>query len=150
MKKKIFVFLLAIMAVFALIGNNVKTKATSATSTTYTLDYKGNWVATQDAYLPKLTFTEFGLSSPSDMVINGNTLYLSDTGNKRILLIDTQTGDIKEELSSFKLDNETIKFKNPMGLFINTNPDNVYGIEGELLYICDSIAEKVYIYLIIN
>ena len=57
MKKKIFAFLIAIMAVFALIGNNIKTKATSATSTTYTLDYKGNWVATQDAYLPKLTFT---------------------------------------------------------------------------------------------
>ena len=146
MKKKLFVFLLAIMAVFALIGNNVKTNASSATSTTYTLDYKGNWVATQDAYLPKLTFTEFGLSSPSDMVINGNTLYLSDTGNKRILLIDTQTGKIKEEILSFTLNGEKLKFKNPMGLFINTNPDEVYCIKGELLYVCDSIAEKVYIF----
>ena len=112
MKKKLFVFLLAIMAVFALIGNNVKTNASSATSTTYTLDYKGNWVATQDAYLPKLTFTEFGLSSPSDMVINGNTLYLSDTGNKRILLIDTQTGKIKEEILSVVYTEKWDKIRN--------------------------------------
>ena len=48
MKRKILVFLFAIMAVFALIGSNIETKATSATSTTYTLDYKGNWVASNE------------------------------------------------------------------------------------------------------
>lgn len=146
MKRKILVFLFAIMAVFALVGSNVKTRATSATSITYTLDYKGNWVATQDAYLPKLTFTEFGLSDPSDMFINGNTLYLSDTGNNRVLLINTQTGLIEKEIKSFNYNGETIKFKTPMGLFINTNPDEIYSQIGELLYVCDSSAECVYIF----
>lgn len=146
MRKKIVFILLAIMAVFAMIGNKINSSATSATSITYTLDYKGNWVATQDAYLPKLTFTEFGLNNPSDMFINDNILYLSDSGNKRVLLINTDTGKIEKELNSFSFNGETIKFKYPMGLFINTNPDKIYGVANELLYVCDSEAESVYIF----
>ena len=58
-----------------------------ATSYTYTVDDKGNFIRTQDAYLPNRTLTELGLSSASDLFIDDNDLlYIADTGNKRIII----------------------------------------------------------------
>ena len=146
MKKKIILFVSIIMAVLMLaFSSKSEILASSATSSTYTLDYKGNWVVTQDAYLPEITFTQFGLDNPSDMVIYEDVLYISDTGNKRIVLVDVNTGNLIKDFKVVNYNNEEVKLKKPMGIYINSNPDEVYDHQGALLYLCDSEASRVYV-----
>lgn len=145
MKKKILALIAVIMAVFTVFGN-VHANASSATTNTYTLDYKGNFVSTQDAYLPKLTFTELGLSAPNDLFIYNNIVYISDTGNDRIVMLDVASGDVVNILDTFEFEGEECRFKLPYGIYINSNPNKTYGISGPLLYVCDADAKAVYIF----
>ncbi|MBO5712154.1 MAG: YIP1 family protein [Acholeplasmatales bacterium] len=133
------------MAVFIALGN-VEVEASSATTSTYTLDYKGNFVSTQDAYLPKLTFTELGLNNPSDLFINNDIVYISDTGNDRVVLLDANTGEVINELSEFIFEGKDYRFKLPTGLYVNVNPHETYGVTGALLYVCDGDSKSVYIF----
>ena len=68
--------------------------AGQATSYTYTLDDKGEYIRTQDAYLPDRTLAELGLASPSDLFIDKNDLmYIADLLPQR-RLCDGQRPDI--------------------------------------------------------
>ena len=69
--------------------------ATSATSRTRTLNAKYEIVWTQDAYLPKRTLTNLGLSSPQDSVMDENDhLFIADRDNARIVQYDTKSDTI--------------------------------------------------------
>lgn len=144
----LIVFLLMAVSMFIITPSKqaLVVEASSATTNTYTLDYRKNFVTTQDAYLPQETYTELGLSSPNDMIISdtGN-VYLSDTGNKRVLVIDSANGKIIEEIKSIVVDGVDTKLKRPMGVFINDNEEKIYNTASKLLYICDSDAARIYI-----
>ena len=56
-------------ALLLLLGIPWTAAGEQATSYTYTLDDKGDFIRTQDAYLPNRTLTELGLSSASDLFI---------------------------------------------------------------------------------
>lgn len=135
--KKIISLLVTIAAVFLICNSSfatVEVEASSATTSTYTLDSNGKLVATQDAYLPKLTFTELGLKNPSDLVFDNNGyVYVSDTGNNRILVINSSTGvlvhTIEEDLDSLTY--------SPNGLFVDNNNH---------LYVCYPSNNSVFIY----
>ena len=105
--------------------------AEQATSYTYAEDSKGNWVRTQDAYLPNLTLSNLELSKPEEMFIDNNdVLYIADTGNKRIVLYDINTGTVLPEL-------KYSGFSSPRGVFVTKNFD---------IYVADSAAKAVFVF----
>ena len=106
-------------------------KADQATSYTYTLDDKGEYIRTQDAYLPDRTLSELGLSSPSDLFIDGNDLmYIADTGNRRIIIYDIRTGKTLEPLADKG-------FSSPSGVFVTNSG---------LIYVADPGAKAVFVF----
>lgn len=144
MKKIIFLVVIFLLAVGYISTNEMnELQASSATTYTYTLDYKGNYITTQDAYLPQTTFTNFHLDEPDDMVIYNDIVYLSDTGNKRVLLIDAITGQMIREIKKVIYQGKEISLKSPRGLYVLSNSDGIYQTNSSLLYICEE--EEVYI-----
>ena len=68
-------------------------KAQNATAFTYTISEGGQWIRTQDAYLPvRVLFNDSGLSKPEDIYIHDEKIYIADTGNGRIL-VNTLEGE---------------------------------------------------------
>ena len=65
----------------------------SAPYVTYTIGPNGRYVQTQTAYEPAGYFDmDLTLRSPEDMVRVGDQLYVEDTGNKRVVRFDMETG----------------------------------------------------------
>lgn len=103
--------------------------ASQATSYTYTLNEKGHYVRTQDAYLPDKTITDLGLMEPSDIYIDGNDmLYIADTQNKRIVKYNILAGKLEGSLAYEE-------FTTPKGVFVTDKGD---------IYVADVGAKKVF------
>ena len=103
--------------------------AVQATSYTYTLDDTGSLVRTQDAYLPEKTITGLGLNKPEDLFFGPDgLLYIADTGNRRVLLLDTVTERVRAELAH-------PDFRTPRGLFVTGDGH---------LYVADAGAKAVF------
>lgn len=73
------------------------TRALSAgvVSTSKTLAHTVNdrLMISQDAYLPTHTYLDLGLNKPQDLHVSDNKMYIADTGNKRILVVDLLTSE---------------------------------------------------------
>ena len=68
----------------------VPASAARSTAYTYTISVDGDYIRTQDAYIPSRTYlNECDLSAPQDVFIKGNIMYVADTGNSRIVIYDT-------------------------------------------------------------
>ncbi len=122
MKKILIALLILLIGVVTVSASGV---------TSYTIAYRtdGYFGKTQDAYLPNQTITTLGLDSPEEMAFGpDNILYIADTGNKRIVLYNTVTGELEGEIT-----NE--EFSKPKGVFIT---------EEGLIYVADSGAEAVF------
>ena len=105
--------------------------ALAAQSTTYTwaLDRKGNFVRTQDAYLPDRTVTDLMLKEPEDLFITGdNLLYISDSGNRRIVVYDINRGVQVREITHPSL-------QRPRGIHVTQDME---------MYVADSAASAVF------
>ena len=123
----VFLLLLALLPLSLLPG----AAGEQATTYTYTLDDKGDFIRTQDAYLPNRTLTELGLSSASDLFIDRqDRMYIADTGNKRIILYNIRTGETEEPL-------QIKDFSSPSGVFV---------AENGRLYVADPGAKAVFIF----
>ena len=109
----------------------ILTQASQATSYTYTHDDKMNSVRTQDAYLPQQTITNLGLNAAEDMFIEkNNIMYISDTGNMRIVKYDISRGIYMEEFSHQE-------FQAPKGIYVTADGT---------IYVADSKAKAVFVF----
>lgn len=123
---------------------NVITAFAETPYKTYTIDGYGSINETQTAYEPYQTITKIvypetmedpegtggaTLNAPEDMFIHGETLYIADTGNKRIVL-STLTGTYIKEIAYEE-------FVTPRGIFVTE--------EGRL-YVADQDAQAVFIF----
>lgn len=94
--------------------------------TTYSYDYWGSSVYQSQAYLYRdsITAQNMGtaLSYPEDMFIKDGTIYVSDTGNGRILLLDLE-GNIKAEVKTANGEEDLLK--SPKGIFVSRE-DHLY------------------------
>jgi DNA-binding beta-propeller fold protein YncE len=105
--------------------------AIAAQSTTYTwaLNNKGEFVHTQDAYLPDRTVTHLMLKEPEDLYIaSDGYMYISDSGNGRIVVYDTATSTVVKEIRHEQM-------QRPRGIFVTSDLD---------LYVADSAAAVVF------
>lgn len=105
--------------------------ARSSTTYTYTVSVDGNWIRTQDAYVPGGIFlNEVELNQPEDLFIKDHMFYISDTGNKRVVIHNRKTKETKYIGEGI--------LSNPMGIFV-TDDGNIY--------VADSKAPAVFIFL---
>ncbi|MCR5703503.1 MAG: YIP1 family protein [Eubacterium sp.] len=135
--KKSLVLLLALTFVAM---SALSVAASQATSYSYTLDDKGEFVRTQDAYLPDRTITSLGLSDPEDMIIEQNAegeniLIIADTGHKRVLVYNLDREKIINTIEVFTASGQEKKFESPKGIYLTQKGD---------LYVADSTAKTVY------
>jgi len=103
--------------------------ASSATTYTVTRNRKGDFVITQDAYLPDQTILNLGLDTPTDLhIANNDHIFIADSGNQRIVEYDPSIGLVVNEITYSE-------FRSPRGIFIT---------EDDELYVADSVAEAVF------
>lgn len=63
----------------------------NATAYTYTLSEDGTWIRTQDAYLVgDILFKHINLKSPEDMFIKNEKIYIAESGNSQIVIVDLE------------------------------------------------------------
>ena len=143
MKKLLRKSIVLLLALVFVVMSIIPVAASQATSYSYTLDDEGEYVRTQDAYLPDRTITSLGLSDPEDMIIDQNQkgeniLLISDTGNKRILIynLDTEkTVNVLNNTTVPEFSGEIAGFNTPKGIFLTKD---------DFLYVADSAAKTVY------
>lgn len=103
--------------------------ASENTTYTYTLSVNGDWIRTQDAYMPgRIFLRNTGLSNPSDIFIKDRFMYLSDSGNSRVLRYNLDNANIE-----YITDDE---FVEPAGIFVT---------DEDVVYIADPKASAVFI-----
>lgn len=128
-KKHIKAGVLILLAFVVSLIPTLAASASQATSYTYTLDEKGYYTRTQDAYLPDKTITDLGLASPDDLYIDkDNMIYIADSLNRRIVKYDINNGKIAGIL-------EYLEFMNPRGVFVTKKGD---------IYVADPSAKVVF------
>ncbi len=104
----------------------------------YSYNYWGRITEMPNPYLPyakyeKDDFGSIGLNSPSDMFYDNNGyVYIVDTGNNRIVILDTEFNFVNE-IATF---NAGDKFNKPTGIFVDD--------EGKI-FVCDSLNNRVVI-----
>jgi hypothetical protein len=103
--------------------------ASQATSYTYTMDDKGDWTRTRDAYLPDNTITNLGLNAPDDIFIDKqNMMFIADSANARIVKYSIDTATVEGILTYTEM-------KNPRGVFVTKKGD---------IYVADPSAKMVF------
>lgn len=101
--------------------------AANATAYTYALASDGSWVQTQDAYLVgSILLRDLGLSKPQDLAVDGDTLYIADTGNSRVVVYNRDT----QESRFLQLE----QFNEITGLYV----------KDDTLYVADYGARQIY------
>lgn len=72
-------------------------RAFEGTSYTFSTDARGEQLRiVQDAYLPAGMYQTLGLKSPEDLFILNGKMMIADTGNRRVLIVDLATGEVKK------------------------------------------------------
>lgn len=97
----------------------------------YNYDAWGNSVPAPQSYLPVKTITlnETGkqFKNPSDVFVwQEKLIYISDSGNNRIVVLD-ENYQLCKEITAFESDAGSVSLKNPTGVFVD---------QAGLLYIC--------------
>ena len=68
--------------------------ATQSTSYTVTLTINGKEEVSQDAYIPSKLYMGLELNKAQDLYIANGRMYIADTGNKRVLVVEIASGEV--------------------------------------------------------
>lgn len=99
---------------------------------TYNYDWWGDVQDSPDFYTVRGVYTtvdlglELKLNNPNGMYVKGNIIYLCDTGNNRILLLErTEKGDfeVRQEINSFNGNVENTTFSTPTDIAVSDAGD---------------------------
>jgi sugar lactone lactonase YvrE len=100
---------------------------------TYTLDGYGHITETQTAYLPYVTLTKIGdesLNGPTDFtLLDDGTLYILDSGNKRVVVSDPEGG-----------------LAMVFGEDVLVTPKGIYVTKDGICYVADRDAKKIFVF----
>lgn len=90
------------------------------------------------AYLPELVIDGRGenyglLNSPEDIYVRGDRIYILDTGNNRVIILNEQF-EYVTEIVEFNNDGQVDSFNNPHGIFVT---------EDNYIYIADTDNRRI-------
>ena len=113
--------------------------------TSYNYNYWDDYVYTPDPYEPVNSISGEGLlfnnsplgafNNPSDMCVsNDGNIYICDSGNNRIVVMDNSLGNVIDVITDFSNEGVTDSFSSPMGLAISNDNE---------LYVADSQNNRV-------
>lgn len=93
---------------------------------TYSYDWWAEDVLQPHAYLYSESFTtqEVKLKNPQDLFVKGDLLYIADTDNSRIVVMNN-SGEMLQEIASFRSENGQECLYLPQGVFV-TEENHVY------------------------
>jgi hypothetical protein len=135
-----------LLAAVTLVGTAAESvQATELPYTTYNYNYWEDIVYTPAAYEPDFSVTGNDLtyngepigafSTPQDLCVSSDGLiYLADTGNNRIVVMDSKMSEVKNIISSFDNNGVEDTFKQPYGVAVS---------ESNQLYIADSQNKRI-------
>ncbi|MDR1692108.1 MAG: YIP1 family protein [Oscillospiraceae bacterium] len=104
--------------------------AGEGTAYTYTISVNGDWIRTQDAYLPgRILFQDGSLNKPYDICIRDGAMYVADSGDGCVVRYDMATGE------SVRFGEDILE--GPRGLFVSA--------DGRC-YVADYDAERVVVF----
>lgn len=107
---------------------------------TYNYDYRENVVMTPAAYVPtgSITGQDLGIDGfvePQDLCVAPNgEIYVADTKNNRIVVLDHSMHEVVRIIDSFTRDGEADGFKMPQGVCVSEN---------EELYVADTDNKRI-------
>lgn len=128
--KKSMKIMAAFVLVLALLLPHMTAAASESTSYTYTMSVDGEWIRTQDAYMPgRILLYDQSLLAPEDLFFYEGRMYIADKapeGGGRIVVYDRKEGIVKTLGEGLLL--------GPTGLFVNE----------EAVFVADREAGAVY------
>lgn len=136
--KRIFVFALAVVMFVLCVP--VSANASGLPYDTYNYDYWNNVVKTPAAYVPDGAISGVTLGvgtflNPQDICVAPNgDLYVADTGNNRIVVVDGKTRQVEKIIDSFRNNGTEDRFNAPYGVCVSEN---------EQLYIADRENRRI-------
>lgn len=136
--KRIAGVLLSVL--FLGLGIGETANASSLPYDAYNYDYREDVVFTPAAYVPDGSVSGVNLgvgafSSPQDMcVAPDGKVYVADTGNNRIVILDSSMKNVVKVIESFEREGGTDGFKAPYGVCVS---------EKNELYIADSENKRI-------
>lgn len=104
----------AVMAATVLCSEAVAVKA-NVPYDSYSYNYWGEEVKEPHAYLYTETISGLGLSYPSDMFLYENLIYIADTGNSRVVIING-AGEVQRIVTTANGEDDFLK--EPQGVFV--------------------------------
>lgn len=115
--------------------------------TSYNYDYRGNIVFTPAPYVPDVSISGDDLYfegedigafvNPQDVCIsNSQQVYIADTGNNRIVVLNETLDEVIQIIDSFEMDGNIETFNQPYGVCVSAN---------EKLYIADTYNKRIVI-----
>lgn len=125
--------LLIVLFISVIINGHIGVVEANTPYTTYTVDGYGEYIETQTAYLPVRSIRlidDLSFSAASDMIItDDDTMYIADTGNKRIIVSDLEGNLIRT-----------------IGEGILGSASGIFVTEDKTLYVADEVNERVYVF----
>lgn len=86
---------IAVLVNIILVMASFPADALESTAHTYTMGVDFHYVRTHSAYIPSsVILRELSMKSPEDLHIVGKTMYIADTGNRRIVRFQMDTGQV--------------------------------------------------------
>lgn len=132
--------MLALVCVLCVSLIPVSVLADSLPYDTYNYDYWENIVFTPAAYVPDGSLSGVSLdigafSNPQDICIAPDgDLYIADTGNNRIVVVDSQTRQVSRIITTFDNNGQEDSFNAPYGVCVSENGQ---------LYVADKENQRI-------
>lgn len=126
MKRKILSTVLAVISFITVFSSCFIASAESFYSYTYNSEKE---ISEAPAAVEVTDTFESNFNYPQDLVVdNKGNLYVADTSNNRVVIMNSK-GEVIKEIYSFLLDRKMEKLASPKGVFVTENGD---------IYICDT------------
>lgn len=103
----------------------------------YVYDEWGQSKGSPNGYLPDKTYTgaEAGaehFNEPQDMFVNNDLIYIADSGNSRIVILDKQFRKV-DVINELSLNGKTVVLKHPTGIYVTKAGTLYVADEGRVL-----------------